>query len=74
MLTGAMLEKSLLGAILSCAGQTREIDQHGHFLPIANHLRGQVEVEVHLAVGDGRLVRQLEQLAAEGLLLSAAGP
>lgn len=59
-----MLEKALFGAIIGGAGQTREIDQHGHLLGLG--LRRQVEVEVHLAAGSGGGVAELEQLAAEG--------
>lgn len=66
MFAGTMLEKALFGAILGSASQAGEIDKHGDFLPVTNRLRGEVEVEVHLAVGDVGLVRQLEQLAAKG--------
>ena len=59
-----MLEETLLGAVLSCAGQTGEVDQNGNLLVLA--LGREVEVEGHFTAGGGGIVTELQKLAAKG--------
>lgn len=59
-----MLEEALLGAVLSSAGQTRQINQDRDLLVLS--LRRQVQIEGHFAAGGSSIVAQLEQLTAEG--------
>lgn len=58
-----MLEETLLRAILGSASQTGQVDQDGDLLFLC--LRGQVEIEGHLAACSRGIVAQLEQLAAK---------
>jgi hypothetical protein len=64
LLASTVLEEALLGTVVRSAGQTREIDEDGDLLSLS--LRGQIEVEFHLAFCGCGGVAQLEQLAAEG--------
>lgn len=67
LLAGAMLEESLLGAVLRCAGEAGQVNQDGNLLGgVLEGLRWQVEVETHLTASRGGIVGELEQLAAEG--------
>lgn len=64
LLASTVLEEALLGAVLGGACQTGEVNQHGDLLGLG--LRGQIEVEFHLAFCGGCGMAELEQLAAEG--------
>lgn len=62
-----MLEEALLGAIIGRAGESGQVDQERHFL--RGRLGGlgrEIKVEVHLALGRGGGMAELEELAAEG--------
>lgn len=59
-----MLEEALLRAVLSCAGQTGEVDQDGNLLVLA--LGREVEVEGHFTAGGSGIVAELQKLAAKG--------
>ena len=61
-----MLEKPFLCAIVARAGQPGEIDKQGNFMKrVQGSLRGQVEVEAHLAIGGRGIMGELEEFAAE---------
>jgi hypothetical protein len=64
LLASTVLEEALLRAVLSSTGQTREIDQHGDLLCLG--LRGQVEVEFHLAFCGSGGMAQFKELSTKG--------
>lgn len=67
LLTGAVLEEALLGAVVAGTGEAREIDEHGDLGSGAlKCLRREIQVELHLAVGRRSLVSKLQELASEG--------
>lgn len=59
----AVLEETLFGAIVSRAGQAREIEEHWNLSGVC--LRWEVQVELHLAVRGRSLVSKLQELAAK---------
>lgn len=59
-----MLEKALFGAVVACASEAGEIEEHGDFS--CGRLRGQEEVEGHSALGGCGIVGQFEELASKG--------
>jgi hypothetical protein len=60
------LEETLLGAVVTCAGQTGQIDEDGNLLSRAlESLRRKEQVELHFAVGRSSLVGKLQELASE---------
>ena len=66
LLAGTVLEETLLGAVVTSASQTGQIDEDGNLLSRAfESLRGQEQVELHFAVGRSSLVGKLQELAAE---------
>lgn len=61
-----MLKEALLGAVVARASQSGQVDEKGDLLRRGLvRLRWQVEVEVHLAVGCGGIVGELQQLSAK---------
>jgi hypothetical protein len=61
-----VLEETLLGAVVTCAGQTGQIDEDGNLLSRAlESLRRKEQVELHFAVGGSSLVGKLQELASE---------
>ena len=67
LFAGLVLKKPLFGAVVTRAGQAGQVDEHGHLVQrVECRLRREVEVECHLAVGRRRIVREFQQLAAEG--------
>lgn len=55
-----MLEETLLGAVVTSASQTGQIDEDGNLLSRAfESLRGKEQVELHFAVGRSSLVGKL---------------
>ena len=61
-----MLEETLLGAVVTSAGQTGQVDEDGNLLSRAfESLRGKEQVKLHLAVGRSSLVGKLQKLAAK---------
>ena len=64
LLTRFVLEEPFLGPVVSRAGQSGQIDQKRYSVQAC--LRWEVEIEAHLAVGARGIVRQFEELAAEG--------
>ena len=61
-----MLEETLLGAVVTSASQTGQIDEDGNLLSRAfESLRGKEQVKLHLAIGRSGLVGKLQELAAE---------
>lgn len=68
LLAGLVLEEALLGAVVAGARQAGEVEENGDLLRhllCREGLRGQVEVQRHLAVGRLRLVGELQKLAAK---------
>ena len=58
-----MLEEAFLGAIVTGASQTGEVDKEGDFA--GGGLWREKEVEAHFAIGGRGIVGELEELAAE---------
>jgi hypothetical protein len=66
MFAGAMLEEAFLRAIVRGACQARKpYEQWYLVLGIAHSLRGQVEIECHVATSGLSQVAQFQELAAE---------
>lgn len=66
LLAGAMLEETLLGAVVASAGQARQVNKDGNFGSRAlESLRWEEQVELHLAVCGSGLVGKLQELAPE---------
>lgn len=66
LLAGAVLEETLLGAVVASAGQAGQVDEDGDFGGRAlESLRWKEQVELHLAVCGSGLVGKLQELAAE---------
>ena len=63
LLTGFVLEETLLGPVVTRAGQSGQIDQQRY--PLQGCLRWEVEIEGHLALRARGIVGQFEELAAE---------
>lgn len=58
-----MLKEALLGAIVGCAGQARQVNEERDFRRLG--LRGEEEVEVHFAFGGSSGMAELEEFAAK---------
>lgn len=53
----AVLEEAFFGAIVSCAGESGEIENHGDFMRfVARCLWWEVEVKGHFAASGGSIV------------------
>ena len=67
LLTGCVLEETLLRPVIASACQPGQVDQEGNFVEgIRSRLRGKVEIEGHFAIGGGGIVGEFEELATEG--------
>lgn len=61
-----MLEETLLGAVVTSASQTRQINQDGDlFCRALESLRRKEQVELHFTVCGSGLVGKLQELASE---------
>lgn len=66
LLAGAVLEETLLGAVVASAGQAGQVDKDGNFGSGGLESLGREEqVELHLAVCGSGLVGKLQELAPE---------
>lgn len=66
LLAGAVLEETLLGAVVASAGQAGQVNEDGNFGSRTLESLGREEqVELHLAVCGSGLVGKLQELAPE---------
>ncbi len=66
LFAGCVLEKPLLGAVVTGTCQASEINEQWNLVErVEDRLWWHVEVEAHLATGGGGIVGAFEELAAE---------